>query len=217
MFFQYCNFSFRLALLLLVSVSEASGQKAPSAKPFERFDGCVHAMEWSGHGAISIGGASFQIGRLQSAVGSAMNALGLTRPQHSSANVANLGAIRRSTPTGVRVLPTGNGGSIVVVPWTIQLLDKQSKPTLGGGIWIDERIQHSNDIAFSPREKKYGGFWTKPHRVVLDTWTLPFRAPNGQVTTTQTLIVGGREATLRVTVHANGMIEEGAEYWAPFH
>jgi endonuclease YncB( thermonuclease family) len=48
MFFQYCNFSFRLALLLLVSVSDASGQKAPSAKPFERFDGCVLAPdEWT--------------------------------------------------------------------------------------------------------------------------------------------------------------------------
>ena len=32
---------FKVELVLLVSVVEASGQKAPSAKPFERLDGCV--------------------------------------------------------------------------------------------------------------------------------------------------------------------------------
>ena len=40
--------SFRLALLLFVSVVGASAQKAPSAKPFERFDGCVLTPdEWT--------------------------------------------------------------------------------------------------------------------------------------------------------------------------
>jgi endonuclease YncB( thermonuclease family) len=39
---------FRLALLLLVSVGGASAQKAPPAKPFERFDGCVLTPdEWT--------------------------------------------------------------------------------------------------------------------------------------------------------------------------
>jgi len=41
MIFRYCINSFRFAVLLFVAVVEASGQKAPSAKPFERFDGCV--------------------------------------------------------------------------------------------------------------------------------------------------------------------------------
>jgi endonuclease YncB( thermonuclease family) len=45
---QYFIASFRLALLLLVSVGGASAQKAPSAKPFERFDGCVLTPdEWT--------------------------------------------------------------------------------------------------------------------------------------------------------------------------
>src|SRR5918996_4392921 len=45
---QYFIVSFRLALVLLVSVVGASAQKAPSAKPFERFDGCVLAPdEWT--------------------------------------------------------------------------------------------------------------------------------------------------------------------------
>src|SRR4030095_11763777 len=48
MIFRYCIVSFRLALLLLVGVVEASAQKAPSAKPFERFDGCVlEPHEWT--------------------------------------------------------------------------------------------------------------------------------------------------------------------------
>jgi hypothetical protein len=48
MFFRYYIVLFRLALLLLLSVVEASAQKAPSAKPFERFDGCVLAPdEWT--------------------------------------------------------------------------------------------------------------------------------------------------------------------------
>jgi len=41
MIFRNCVVLFRLALLFLVGVVEASAQKAPSAKPFERFDGCV--------------------------------------------------------------------------------------------------------------------------------------------------------------------------------
>jgi hypothetical protein len=41
MIFRHCIVSFRLALLLLAGVVEASAQNAPSAKPFERFDGCV--------------------------------------------------------------------------------------------------------------------------------------------------------------------------------
>ena len=50
-------------LVLLVSVVEASGQKAPSAKPFERLDGCVlEPDEW-------IDGDSFRVrlpgGRLE--------------------------------------------------------------------------------------------------------------------------------------------------------
>lgn len=47
MIFRFCIVSFRLALFLLVSVV-ASAQKAPSAKPFERFDGCVlEPDEWT--------------------------------------------------------------------------------------------------------------------------------------------------------------------------
>src|SRR5919106_4709768 len=39
---------FRLALLLLVGVVGTSAQRAPSAKPFERFDGCVLVPdEWT--------------------------------------------------------------------------------------------------------------------------------------------------------------------------
>ena len=41
MIFRYYIVSFTLALLLLVGVVEASAQKAPPAKPFERFDGCL--------------------------------------------------------------------------------------------------------------------------------------------------------------------------------
>ena len=41
MIFRNCVVLFRLALLFLVGVVEASAQKAPSAKPFERFDGSV--------------------------------------------------------------------------------------------------------------------------------------------------------------------------------
>jgi endonuclease YncB( thermonuclease family) len=45
---QYCLVSFRLALFLLVSAVGASAQKAPPAKPFERFDGCVLTPdEWT--------------------------------------------------------------------------------------------------------------------------------------------------------------------------
>jgi len=48
MMFRYCIVSFRLALFLLVSVGGAWAQNAPSAKPFERFDGCVLAPdEWT--------------------------------------------------------------------------------------------------------------------------------------------------------------------------
>jgi endonuclease YncB( thermonuclease family) len=48
MIFQYCIVSFRLALFLLVSAVELPAQKAPSAKPFERFDGCVLSPdEWT--------------------------------------------------------------------------------------------------------------------------------------------------------------------------
>src|SRR5262245_36851977 len=41
MIFRYCILSFSLAILLLCTVVEASAQKALSAKPFERFDGCL--------------------------------------------------------------------------------------------------------------------------------------------------------------------------------
>ena len=41
MVFRYCIASFTVAMLSSVSVATASAQKAPSAKPFERFDGCV--------------------------------------------------------------------------------------------------------------------------------------------------------------------------------
>jgi hypothetical protein len=38
----------RLALILLVSVAGALAQKAPPAKPFERFEGCVlEPDEWT--------------------------------------------------------------------------------------------------------------------------------------------------------------------------
>ena len=48
MIFRYCIVSFRLAPLLLLGVVEASAQKAPSARPFERFDGCVLSPdEWT--------------------------------------------------------------------------------------------------------------------------------------------------------------------------
>src|SRR6476620_2673727 len=48
MIFRYCIVSVRLALVLLVSFAEASAQKAPSAKPFERFDRCVlNPDEWT--------------------------------------------------------------------------------------------------------------------------------------------------------------------------
>jgi endonuclease YncB( thermonuclease family) len=46
MIFRYCIVSFRLALLLVTV--EASAQKPPPAKPFERFDGCVLSPdEWT--------------------------------------------------------------------------------------------------------------------------------------------------------------------------
>jgi endonuclease YncB( thermonuclease family) len=45
---QYFIVPFKLALFLLIAVVGASAQKAPSAKPFERFDGCVLASdEWT--------------------------------------------------------------------------------------------------------------------------------------------------------------------------
>jgi endonuclease YncB( thermonuclease family) len=48
MVFRYCIASFTVAMLLSVSVATASAQKAPSAKPFERFDGCVlEPDEWT--------------------------------------------------------------------------------------------------------------------------------------------------------------------------
>src|SRR5262249_51885301 len=48
MIFRYSTVSFRLALLLLVGVVAASAGKAPSAKPFERFDACrLSAHEWA--------------------------------------------------------------------------------------------------------------------------------------------------------------------------
>jgi endonuclease YncB( thermonuclease family) len=48
MIFRCCIISFRLVLLLVVSVGGARAQKAPSAKPFDRFDGCVLAPdEWT--------------------------------------------------------------------------------------------------------------------------------------------------------------------------
>jgi len=51
-----------LALLLLVGVVGASAQKAPSAKPFERFDGCVLSPdEWTD-------GDSFRVRRLPGAL-----------------------------------------------------------------------------------------------------------------------------------------------------
>src|SRR5262245_40505679 len=48
MIFRYCIILFTLTLLVLLGVVEASAQKAPSAKPFQRFDGCVLAPdEWT--------------------------------------------------------------------------------------------------------------------------------------------------------------------------
>jgi hypothetical protein len=48
MIVRYCIVSFRVAVLLLVGFVEASAQKPPSAKPFERLDGCVLAPdEWT--------------------------------------------------------------------------------------------------------------------------------------------------------------------------
>ena len=48
MIVRRCILSFRFALLLLVGVVATSAQKAPSAKPFERFDGCVlEPDEWT--------------------------------------------------------------------------------------------------------------------------------------------------------------------------
>jgi hypothetical protein len=175
----------------------------------------VDAMGYPGHGAIAIGGANYQIGQLQNALGNVMNALGLTSGQGSKANQSNLGAVRRTIPTGVRVEKNENGSSTVVIPWTLQLLDKQNKATFGEGIRVDERIEHSNPVAFAPTGEITGGFWTQPYGVAYDPWTLPFRAPNGQVTTMQTISVGDREATWNATVHADGAVE--AQYWAPFH
>jgi len=46
--FRYCIASFRLALLLLIGVVEASAQKAPSARSFERLDRCeLSPDEWT--------------------------------------------------------------------------------------------------------------------------------------------------------------------------
>jgi endonuclease YncB( thermonuclease family) len=43
-----CRYWISLALVLLVSVVVALAQKAPPAKPFERFDGCVlEPDEWT--------------------------------------------------------------------------------------------------------------------------------------------------------------------------
>jgi endonuclease YncB( thermonuclease family) len=48
MIVRCCILSFKLALLLLVGVVEASAQKTASVKPFERFDGCVLSPdEWT--------------------------------------------------------------------------------------------------------------------------------------------------------------------------
>src|SRR4029450_1984813 len=44
MILRCCVVSFRLALLLLVGVVEASAQKPPPAKPFERFDGFLGSL-----------------------------------------------------------------------------------------------------------------------------------------------------------------------------
>jgi hypothetical protein len=48
MIFRYCIVSLRVGLFLFVGVVEASAQKASSAKPFERFDGCMlEPDEWT--------------------------------------------------------------------------------------------------------------------------------------------------------------------------
>src|SRR5579884_2534430 len=178
----------------------------------------AEAYGWSGHGAIGIGMANEQIGQLQNAVGGVMRALGFGKSDPCAPS-----AISWREAPGRYVEPThdshGNPLWVAHVPRTLQLLDEHNKPTFGAGIRVDEAIAYSNGVKFHPSGTETRGFWTGPNGTVSDPWKLPFTAPTGRVTTTQTLSVLGHQAQLSVTVRISPdrEIEVSGEYWAPFH
>ena len=84
---------------------------------------------------------------------------------------------------------------------------------------MDEKIDHSNPVNYDDKGTTTRGGRTDKTGSVKDPWTIPFTAPTGQVTTTQHVMVNGREAVANATVHMNypdpPTVTE-PQYWAPF-
>jgi hypothetical protein len=99
--------------------------------------------------------------------------------------------------------------------WKITLYDRNNKH-VGRGVYVDEKITWEENVGMTAKAYDKGAGPTRNNGSVSDTWRLPFNRPDGHVKVIQTVIAGGRTATLGVTVHANGETEN-RDYYAPFH
>jgi RHS repeat-associated protein len=167
------------------------------------------------HGsAIGVGKAGYNT---WSALSKALESLSMAQVRLAQRAPAS---ITRWIFPGPRIDRGENGGYVVVVPWSLQLLDEHQKATCGEGIRVDERIEHSDEVNFASLQTLKGAGWTKQHGVVGDPWTLGFKGPNGAVTTRQTVTVMGHEAQWDARVSLIGgrdVSVEPAQLWAPFH
>jgi RHS repeat-associated protein len=112
----------------------------------------------------------------------------------------------------------GQSSYRAITIWRLTLLDEHQKPTFGAGIFVGERIDsHSNPIDYIGHGEQLGGHDSYPGGWVGDTWALTYSSLNGKLTTQQTILVGGHEATWNATTNARGEVEEGSELWAPFN
>ncbi len=103
--------------------------------------------------------------------------------------------------------------NIVIIRWTYLVQDASGKPM--PGVYVKEDIQRSDPKCFAPKGEKRSNFWTKPNGTVIDTWSYPFKCPDGHVTVSQTLTVMGRQLTWKATVNADGELTK-TEHWVPF-
>jgi RHS repeat-associated protein len=100
--------------------------------------------------------------------------------------------------------------------WRLTLLNKEGKATYGAGILVDERIdQHTDAIDYAGSGQVTSKHETYPGGWVGDNWALLFSSLKGRLTTVQTILVAGREATWEATTTAEGEVDH-AQYSAPF-
>jgi RHS repeat-associated protein len=138
-----------------------------------------------------------------------------SRPRHPS-------FIRREvTSNYVRLAKDENGNPLYVVHigWKLTLLDKHGQPTFGADIPVHEDIKWGGSAFFKPSGKVNGDHVTKGNGLADDPWNLPFTSPKGELSTTQTITVGGQKARWDATVKAaspGNPAQVAAQQWAPF-